>query len=89
MKSSDRARYIRVYKTVSTSSQYKPEYDRLIKLHMDLFKTSIHQKAEFLPWHRWYILQLENLLRKVDCRVNDNIYIFVSVFCLLQIVFGF
>jgi hypothetical protein len=24
----------------------------------------------FLPWHRWYLLKIENFLRQVDCRVT-------------------
>ena len=32
--------------------------------------TSIHQQIHFLPWHRWYLGQIENLLRKIDCRVT-------------------
>lgn len=27
----------------------------------------IHQRDHFLTWHRWFILQYENLLRQVDC----------------------
>ena len=27
----------------------------------------IHGPNHFLPWHRWFILQYENLLRLVDC----------------------
>ena len=27
-------------------------------------------QAFFLPWHRWFILAFENLLRKVDCKVT-------------------
>lgn len=32
------------------------------------FFTAIHAAEEFLPWHRWYILEFENLLKEVDCR---------------------
>ena len=79
MTSSERARYIRAYKTISTSSQYKPEFDRLIQLHSNLFSTDIHQTSEFLPWHRWYLLQMENLLKMVDCRVNAEMFIRLSL----------
>ena len=24
----------------------------------------------FLPWHRWYLLEFENLLRQIDCRIT-------------------
>lgn len=28
------------------------------------------RKEQFLPWHRWYLLQMENLFRRIDCRVT-------------------
>ena len=34
------------------------------------FFTAIHRPSEFLPWHRWFILEMENLLKEVDCRVT-------------------
>jgi hypothetical protein len=50
-------------------SSYKPRYDALITLHKNLFRNNgIHAKQHFLSWHRWYILQYENLLREVDCQ---------------------
>lgn len=27
---------------------------------------NIHNSRQFLAWHRWYLLQIENILRKVD-----------------------
>lgn len=30
----------------------------------------IHQAVFFLPWHRWFVLQYENLLREIDCRIT-------------------
>lgn len=30
----------------------------------------IHNMKHFLTWHRWYLLQYENLLRKVNCKVT-------------------
>ena len=29
-----------------------------------------HTPKIFLPWHRWYILQMENFLQTLDCRVT-------------------
>ena len=37
---------------------------------MELFLRRIHMKDFFLTWHRWFILQYENLLQKIDCRVT-------------------
>ena len=66
----ERCRYISAVVTVSTDPQYKPCYDSLVNLHIQFFGAGIHGITYFLPWHRWYLLQLENLLRKVDCRIT-------------------
>lgn len=39
-------------------------------MHQRLFFELIHEAQQFLPWHRWFILQYENLLRRVDCKVT-------------------
>ncbi|XP_028402202.1 uncharacterized protein LOC114525179 [Dendronephthya gigantea] len=71
MSCEERIRYINTVKTASTHPVYKPLYDNLTGLHKTVFYGyGIHQKDFFLPWHRWYILQYENLLRKIDCRVT-------------------
>ena len=60
----EQQRYIRTFKTISTRQPYKRQYDRLIKMHARYFATRIHQKAEFLPWHRLYnYTELNNLIR--------------------------
>ena len=74
----ERCRYIRAVKTASTVQPFKSEYDQLISIHGQLFDNGIHSDLHrfdfnescFLPWHRWYILAYENILRKVDCRVT-------------------
>ena len=70
MSYTERVRYINTVKKASTNSAYKPTYDKLLTLHRTIFSSSIHQVNHFLPWHRWFILQYENLLRKIDCRVT-------------------
>lgn len=70
MSRADREKYVRIVRTVSTDPRYKPEYDRVITQHRTIFNDGIHQRDLFLPWHRWYILQYENLLRRVDCTVT-------------------
>lgn len=30
----------------------------------------IHGKTHFLTWHRWFILQYEDLLRQIDCNIT-------------------
>lgn len=70
MSRADRERYIRTVITASTDARYKPDYDRLITLHKTIFRSGIHGRDHFLPWHRWYILQYENLLRRIDCTIT-------------------
>lgn len=68
---SERCRYIDGVKRVSTEAPFKTEYKNLLCLHKKYF-TKIHgERPEyFFPWHRWFILQYENLLRKVDCKIT-------------------
>ncbi len=63
-------RYVRVLYTASTQQPWKSCYDELIKIHRDRFSSGIHGQRLFLPWHRWYILSLENLLRQIDCSIT-------------------
>ncbi|XP_028405796.1 uncharacterized protein LOC114528377 [Dendronephthya gigantea] len=71
MSHAERVRYIKTVKTASTSPGYKPRYDKLLRLHKTIFYGhKIHAKDFFLPWHRWFLLQYENLLRQIDCRVT-------------------
>ncbi|XP_031561126.1 uncharacterized protein LOC116297105 [Actinia tenebrosa] len=70
MSDAERSLYIQTLKTVSTNEIYKKEYDDLITLHIRHFMSGIHNMKHFLTWHRWYLLQYENLLRKVDCTVT-------------------
>ena len=70
MTTGDREKYIRAVVTASTDSRYKADYDRLITLHKTIFNSGIHGRDHFLPWHRWFVLQYENILRRVDCQVT-------------------
>ena len=72
MTEQERCRYVRAVRTVSTRQPYKSCYDQLIGSHRTFFNTGIHGTRHrfFLPWHRLYILSLENLLRQIDCRIT-------------------
>lgn len=64
----ERKRHINTILNISRiGSIHRAEYEQLINEHYELFKTSIHQMQHFLPWHRYYILRYENLVRKTDC----------------------
>ena len=70
MSDAERARYIEVIKIASTGRMYKARYEALLTIHKTIFNTGIHQSTFFLPWHRWFILQYENLLREIDCTIT-------------------
>ena len=69
MTQEEKCRYVDAVRNVSTTPPYKACYDQLIELYNT---TGIHgtQNSFFLPWHRWYILGFENLLRNIDCRIT-------------------
>lgn len=39
-------------------------------LTLNSIPEGIHTEDYFLPWHRWYMLAFENMIREVDCRVT-------------------
>ena len=71
MSLAERRRFIDVLKLVSTDPRYRSEYERLATLHSRIPSEFLHHMPQiFLPWHRWYLLEFENLLREIDCRVT-------------------
>ena len=65
----ERYRFIKTLVTTSSRPPYQKEYNKLISQHTAQFR-KIHNKKQFLPWHRLYLLNMENLLKKVDPRVT-------------------
>jgi hypothetical protein len=70
MTTTERKRYIQTVKKASTHPAYKERYEKLLTLHKNIFFSRIHELDFFLPWHRWFVLQYENLLREIDCRIT-------------------
>ena len=70
MSSEERRRYLRAYKTLTTQSPYKETYERFIFMHYKYFCWGIHSGDLFLPWHRWFLSIMEDLLRQIDCGVT-------------------
>ena len=58
---STRYRFVLILKKPSTRADYR----NLVDKHTQEFD-SIHNNRLFLAWHRWYLLQMENILRHVD-----------------------
>ena len=70
MTENERARYLRAYLKLTTVLPFRYRYEKYIYLHQKYFCYGIHTKDLFCPWHRNYILQMENLLRSIDCTIT-------------------
>lgn len=71
MSVTERQRFLDAFVEISTPGHELYEsYSNLIGLHTSANFGSIHMTQWFLPWHRWFALELENLLRQVDCRIT-------------------
>ena len=70
MSKKERRRFIRVLKKAATKKPYKKHYERLASSYRSNFNRGIYDRKFYLPWHRTYLLKLENLLMKIDCRVT-------------------
>ena len=70
MTKEERTLYVQTVIKASTHPAYKERYERLLTIHRNIFFSRIHELDFFLPWHRWFILQYENLLREIDCRIT-------------------
>ncbi len=66
----ERMRFINAFKVLASSPTFKKRFEKFVVIHKDKFFQGIHTSRYFLPWHRWYLLAFENLLREVDCRVT-------------------
>ncbi len=66
----DRRAYVRAVKLISTHPWFKKEYEKLLTIHKIYFNKQIHEFEYFLPWHRWFIFEYENLLRRISCRIT-------------------
>ena len=61
----ERTRLTKAFKLLSSDPRYISDYEKLGKLH-----SVVPEPKYFYPWHRWYVLELENLLRQIDCRIT-------------------
>ena len=64
-----RKRFINTYKLASVHPLFKRDYEKTVTLHLDA-KDQAKLPHLFLPWHRWFLVEFENLLRRIDCRVT-------------------
>ena len=67
----DRKRFINTYKMVSLNPVLKKDYEKVVALHINAPDGLLHHTPKiFFPWHRWFLVEFENLLRRIDCRVT-------------------
>ncbi|XP_062500757.1 tyrosinase-like [Corticium candelabrum] len=71
MSRQERVRYINTYLQASRREPYRSEFRQLLAIHRNSFFDRIHERNQFLPWHRMFLLQFENILRKIDCNVTQ------------------
>ena len=66
-----RRRFLNAYKMASTHPALKGDYHRLVALHIATPSELLHSSPDiFFPWHRWFLVEFENLLRRIDCRIT-------------------
>ena len=67
----ERRRFVKTMRTAATNPVYRDEFRRICKVHSRMPTKLLHHMPQiFLPWHRWYLLEFENFLRQIDCRVT-------------------
>ena len=70
MSKEEKERFVRVLNTAATEKPYKRKFRWLASVYRKYFTRGIHDRKFFLPWLRAYLLKLENLLGRIDCRVT-------------------
>ena len=71
MREDERVRFINAYKLAGTDKRYKQRFEQLVAYHYGIPDKFLHRSPDiFLPWHRWWLLQWENFLRQIDCRLT-------------------
>lgn len=74
MNTADKLQYIDAVLQVSTDPVYKSQYDSLISLYQQLSNSLVHNSdpavSQFIPWHRYFLMEYENLLRQINCNIT-------------------
>lgn len=62
--------YINAVKSISSDPDFQPLYNELVQRYKDSFDTiaqyNFPNSSHFFPWHRYFLLEYEDLLRMVD-----------------------
>jgi len=65
MDEQDKKTYIDTVNIARRDEPYKSQYDALVISHGKLPFDEIHGEEQFFAWHRWFILEYENILRQI------------------------
>ena len=68
----ERERYINVYKAAYDDDSTIINIKAHATMHQNLFSSGIHNNGTFLPWHRWCLLQIENILRDKEASMYEE-----------------
>ena len=69
----EKTRFLNAVYNIATGRagwRLRNNFVRLLYIHEEYWVGGIHNRVQFYPWHRIYLLQIENLLRKVDCKLT-------------------
>ena len=70
----DRERYTQTVITIATDERYRARYEALVNQYSESVTTLAQSTdptvSQFFPWNRFFLLQYEDLLQEVDCRVT-------------------
>lgn len=70
----EKLRYLDAVKTVTTDPSYSRLYNEFISRYQQSFTTDIQMVnasiSQFIPWHRYFLLEYESLLRFVDSDIT-------------------
>ena len=70
MTTAEKRLYVDTLITASTDERYRRDYEDFLEIHSLQFNNGIHERNQFLPWHRWFLLEYENLLKRINCNVT-------------------
>ena len=67
----ERRHFLNTYRIASMHPAFRKDYRKVVAYHVYTPEKLLHDTPYiFLPWHRWWLIQFENHLRRIDCRVT-------------------
>ena len=74
----EKERYVDAVLKLSTDPLYQSRYYSLLESYKASFDTDVYnsdyQKSQFFVWNRYFMLEYEDLLREIDCRITLPFY---------------